>query len=253
MSGGGRSVGAFFDVDGTLTRSDIFRDLVAFRRAMHHDPVWHATWPLRGVFLLALDRFSRVAVNRVTYSWYRDLRPELLEGWAQSFQAERGLARFRDRGVELLRRHLAAGHRVVFVTGALEEIMRPLPGLLAERLSDRRFEEIAVEAVTLVRSGDRFTGEIQGPPVGGAEKVRRVRDLAKRWDLDLARSYAYGDSIADLPMLEVVGNPAAVEPDRRLRRLARRRGWPVLDLESDDRPALPVERASGELAGGAAR
>jgi HAD superfamily hydrolase (TIGR01490 family) len=221
-------------VDGTLTRSDIFTDLVKFRRAMHPDAVWHATWPARGAFLLLLDRFSRVAVNRVTYSWYRDLRPDTLTAWAATFQAGPGLERFRPRAAGLLMRHLALGHRVIFVTGALEEIVRPLPGLLAERFHEPKFHDVVVEAVRLVERDGRFTGEIDGPPLGGDEKVRRVRDAAQRLGIDLARSFAYGDSIADLPMLEAVGLPAAVAPDLRLRRLARRRGWPVLDLDADD-------------------
>lgn len=227
--------GAFFDVDGTLTRSDIFTDLVAFRQAMHPDPLWHATWPLRGAFLLALDRISRVAVNRVTYSWYRGLRQDALASWATAFQAGRGLERLRPRAADLLRLHLAHGHRIVFVTGALEEIVRPLPGLLAARLGAPGLGAIEIEAVRLVQRDGVFTGEIDGAPLGGDEKARRMRDVARRRGIDLGRSYAYGDSIADLPMLEAVGRPAAVAPDARLRRLARRRGWPVLDLDAGER------------------
>ena len=233
-------VAAFFDVDGTLTRSDIFRDLVAFRRAAHHDPIWHATWPLRGLFLLGLDRISRLAVNRVTYSWYCGLKHELLEGWADSFQRERGLDRFRPRALDLLRVHVAAGHRVVFVTGALEPIVRPLPALLAERLGLPGFRDIRIEAVELIlRPDGSYSGELRGAPVGEEEKARRVRAMAAEEGLDLARSFAYGDSIADLPMLRCVGRPAAVEPDGRLRAVARREGWPVLDWEDPDPWSAP--------------
>ena len=225
-------IAAFFDVDGTLTKSDIFRDLVAFRRAAHHDPVWHATWPLRGVFLLILDLFSRLAVNRVTYSWYRGLKHELLEGWAESFQRERGLHRFRSRALDLLRFHAGVGHRIVFVTGALEPIVRPLPALLATRLDIPALADIHIEAVRLILLADgTYSGGLQGAPIGEEEKARRVRALAAHEGLDLAQSFAYGDSIADQPMLRCVGRPAAVQPDARLRRLARHEGWPVLDWD----------------------
>ena len=57
-----------------------------------------------------------------------------------------------------------------------------------------------------------------------------MRELAAREEVDLAASTAYSDSAADLPFLEVVGRPVAVNPDRRLRRVARERGWPVLEF-----------------------
>ena len=229
--------GAFFDVDGTLTRSDIFRDLVTFRRAMHHDPIWHATWPLRGIFLLGLDRISRLAVNRVTYSWYRGVPRELLDGWAQSFQRERGLERFRPRGLDVLRTHARLGHRIVFVTGALDAIVRPLPAILAEHAGVPAFADIRIEAVHLVERDGVFTGALDGPPLGEEEKRSRVLAVAAEEGLDLASSFADGDSIADLPMLRAVSRPAAVSPDRRLQRLARAEGWPVLDLDDDVRKA----------------
>ena len=62
----------------------------------------------------------------------------------------------------------------------------------------------------------------------GEAKAQRVRELAAERGYRLADCYAYSDSVTDLPMLEAVGRPHAVNPDRALRRLARHRGWPVL-------------------------
>ena len=81
---------AFFDVDGTLTKSDVFRDLVSFRAAASpkgRHGVWLLGHPFRGLSLLALDRVSRTAVNRLTSSWYRGFTPEALASFARSFQA----------------------------------------------------------------------------------------------------------------------------------------------------------------------
>ncbi|MBX3286647.1 MAG: haloacid dehalogenase-like hydrolase, partial [Actinobacteria bacterium] len=75
----------------------------------------------------------------------------------------------------------------------------------------------------------RYTGELEFSS-HGANKVVAMEHLARRHDLDLARCWAYSDSVTDLPMLEAVGHPVAVNPDRTLRRLAEERGWEVRDF-----------------------
>jgi HAD superfamily hydrolase (TIGR01490 family) len=223
---------AFFDVDGTLTRSDIFRDHVRFRREVRGGAAttaWMLTAPLRGAWLLALDRLSREHGNRAVYGCYRGFDPGELAAWAESFQERHGLARSHARGLDLLRRHHEAGHRIVFVTGSLREIVAPFARRLEEHLG--LGESIRVEAAALEEGSGAFTGRLAGAPVSGLEKASRARRVAEEESLDLARSHAYGDSMADLPLLETVGRPAAVNPEARLRRLARARGWPVLELE----------------------
>jgi phosphoserine phosphatase len=84
-----------------------------------------------------------------------------------------------------------------------------------------------VIAARLAEEGGRFTGQLVGAPVGGKEKAAGMRRLAAEEGIALERSHAYGDSISDLPMLETVGFPHAVNPDSKLRRIAERRGWPI--------------------------
>src|SRR2546422_935013 len=72
---------------------------------------------------------------------------------------------------------------------------------------------------------ERYTGGLDGPLCHGEEKARRVVELASARGIDLARSFAYSDSVNDLPMLELVGTPVAMNPDRRLLWIARRHGW----------------------------
>jgi putative phosphoserine phosphatase/1-acylglycerol-3-phosphate O-acyltransferase len=68
--------------------------------------------------------------------------------------------------------------------------------------------------------------------LAGREKVAAIERLCRQYNVDTAESKAYSDSLSDLPMLEAVGRPAVVHPGYRLRRIARRRGWPVLDLKN---------------------
>lgn len=73
-----------------------------------------------------------------------------------------------------------------------------------------------------------YTAELDGPFVYGEGKADAIRQLAERLDYDLTRSYAYSDSISDLPMLELVGHPVTVNPDSPLEEIAYERGWPVV-------------------------
>jgi HAD superfamily hydrolase (TIGR01490 family) len=104
------------------------------------------------------------------------------------------------------------------VTGSIDFIIEPLA---------KEIHADAAIAARLIESNGRFTGELDGPPIGAQEKARRMRDFAAERGIDLSRSHAYGDSMADLPMLETVGFPHAVNADRGLSATAKRRGWPT--------------------------
>ena len=82
-----------------------------------------------------------------------------------------------------------------------------------------------------VDAGGTFTGRFDGPFVYGPGKVEAMQSFADRHEIDLAASYAYSDSLSDLPMLRAVGNPVAVNPDPPLAEIAREEGWQVLRFE----------------------
>lgn len=86
-----------------------------------------------------------------------------------------------------------------------------------------------VAATRLVVADGRYTGAVAFSAYG-PHKAEAIRELAERQGYDLAASYGYSDSATDVPMLELVGHPTAVNPDRALRRIAAERGWPVLSF-----------------------
>ncbi len=98
--------------------------------------------------------------------------------------------------------------------------MEPLAGVIGGA---------SVLAARLEERAGRFTGRLIGGPVIAEEKRRRMLEFADRSQIDLRQCHAYGDSSADLPMLESVGFPHAVNPDRKLRAVARKRDWPIHD------------------------
>ena len=121
---------------------------------------------------------------------------------------------------QLLEQSRRAGCRIVLVTGALDFTMTELSAHLgADDLIANRMH--FVEGVA--------TGRVVPPIVEGAHKALIVRDYCVREGLALDKSHAYSDSFSDYPMLTVVGHPAAVNPDLRLRNVARAYEWPILE------------------------
>ncbi|MER6049008.1 HAD-IB family hydrolase [Streptomyces sp. NPDC001793] len=157
-----------------------------------------------------------------------------------------------DEAASLIEEHHAAGRDVVIVSTSGAEVVEPIGELLG---ADR------VVATRMVVGDDgRFTGEVEYYAYGPT-KAEAVRELAASEGYDLERCYAYSDSITDVPMLETVGNPCAVNPDRSLRREANARGWPVVTfsrpvplkkrlptLTMPSRPVITVVAAIGAAA-----
>ena len=123
-----------------------------------------------------------------------------------------------DEAVSLIEEHHLAGRDVIIVSASGAEVVAPIGEMLgADGVVATRMEIV----------DGRYTGEIDYYAYG-ENKAAALRRLADEHNYDLSRSYAYSDSVTDIHMLEVVGHPYAVNPDRELRRQANKRGWPVL-------------------------
>jgi putative phosphoserine phosphatase/1-acylglycerol-3-phosphate O-acyltransferase len=123
----------------------------------------------------------------------------------------------------LIEQHRAEGRRVVLATTTPEHLIRPLADLLG-------FDDVLATRYGTKEDG-RFDGSILGPFVWSTGKLAAVRAFAAEHGIDLAESYAYSDSIFDAPLLEAVGQPAAVNPDPRLTMYAVARRWPIVHFD----------------------
>jgi alcohol-forming fatty acyl-CoA reductase len=135
-------------------------------------------------------------------------------------------------GMRRVREHRALGHRTVLITGALDFVVEPLKPL---------FDEIV--AASLSERDGVFTGELQSAPPTGEARALVMLEYARAEGLSLEESIAYADSASDLPMLEVVGHPVAVNPEPKLATIARKRGWHVENWSKSPggpRPLLPL-------------
>jgi HAD superfamily hydrolase (TIGR01490 family) len=133
--------------------------------------------------------------------------------------AEDVLPHMTERGRQRVAEHKGLGHVVAIVSGSTQYAVEPLAAHLG---FPGRY------VCTHLESQDgRLTGRIVPPVCLGSGKVVWAERFAAEHDLDLSASYFYTDSITDLPLLQRVGHPIAVNPDPRLRRLARKRNWPI--------------------------
>jgi HAD superfamily hydrolase (TIGR01490 family) len=126
-----------------------------------------------------------------------------------------------DEAVSLIETHHLAGRDVVIVSTSGSEVVEPIGEMLG---ADK------VIATRMDVADGKYTGDIRFYAYA-ENKAKAIRDLARKRGYDLDRCYAYSDSVTDVHMLEAVGHPYAVNPDKELRRIARDRGWPILVFE----------------------
>lgn len=210
---------ALFDMDRTLLRTETASLYVRYQRDIGEATLADLARTLYwvGQYTLGILDAERVAE--------RALRT--LRGLPETVMAARCDDWFRlyvephitDGGREAVRRHQAAGDLCAIVTGASRYVSAPL----AQRLKI----PLLVSSVLEVDAEGRFTGRAEQPLCLGEGKLHRARALAEAQGFRLSDATFYSDSISDLPLLELVGEPVAVNPDPRLRRVAERRGWRV--------------------------
>ena len=129
------------------------------------------------------------------------------------------LAKVRPEAKALVERHRHASRATYIVSASPVELVEPLAKALGMTAG--------IGTVSEIHDGV-YTGGLAGPFCYGPGKVEAITDLAKWENLDLAQCYAYSDSASDLPMMEAVGHPVAVNPDARLERIAQQNGWPIV-------------------------
>jgi len=144
-----------------------------------------------------------------------------LEALADELLRTELLPKIYDQTLAIAKEHVANGREVWLVTASPQRLAQ----LLAKTLG--LTGAIGSQAVVV---DDVFTGEILGKPIHGKVKAQEVAKLAKDRNFDLTKCYAYSDSCNDLPMLEMVGNAAVVNGDRKLRAIAKKRGWEIYDF-----------------------
>src|SRR5919201_2424406 len=167
--------------------------------------------------------------RQATLEVIRGRAREEVIAFGRSVAREEILPRLYPQAVDLLARHKRGGRAVFIASSSPQDYLE----LLAE--------ELGIDGVIGTRAeviDGFYTGNLDGPVIHGPEKAARVREVALARGIDLDRSFGYSDSINDLPLLELVGHPVAMNPDRKLAQIARRGGWQILDFRVTRRRTL---------------
>jgi fatty acyl-CoA reductase len=211
---------AAFDLENTLIASNVVASYswLATRRLPREDRMRFVLQTLREApALLAADRRDRSDFLRHFYRRYDGANAAQLEADAVEMFSDLILTKSFPAAIRRVREHRRLGHRTVLITGALDLAIEPLRPL---------FDDIVCPSLAR-RPDGTYRGELTDVPPTGEARAQALMDYADGHGLDLAESVAYADSTSDLPMLEVVGFPVAVNPETRLAALARKRGWLV--------------------------
>lgn len=215
---------AFFDLDKTVIAK---ASLVALGPELHARGLLHRRTLIRaGIAQVWFLRFGadekrlakvRKMVLKITRGWDQDevrrmVKETLSEVIEPLIYAE---------ALELIDHHLTQGDEVFLVSSAPAEIVEPFAELL--HITG------AISSRALIDENGKFTGEMEFF-AQGENKAVAIRELAEKRGIDLSESYAYSDSETDVPMLEVVGHPFAVNADRQLAKIAHDNQWPMLSF-----------------------
>ncbi len=215
---GRQDVLAVFDVDGTLVETNIVEYFFWMRlkdQPLNEWPGFLAEMARKAPRWLYLERRSRAEFQRSFYREYEGLDQEVMRRLGEEALNEVTLRRIYPEGMRRIREHKRAGHRVLLLTGALDVVVEPLAELL----------EVEVDCAHLLVRDGRLTGDLAAPPPAGEARGTLLEEYAARTGVVLAESFAYADSLSDLPMLELVGTPVVVNPDPRLSQVGAQRGW----------------------------
>lgn len=216
---------AFYDLEGTLVGTNLVHTLAFYSRrqqgfftTIKKSVGTLAKLPLFGV----TDLYSRNVFNEFFFQSYAGESQDRLRYFSEELFEEVLKPAIFDGTHELIAQSKKIGQRQIVITGALDFTV----DRLCEYLGIDEFVSNRLEFVN-----GYATGRILPPVMASATKAKWMREYAEKNNINLSESYAYSDSISDLPMLSIVGHPVAVNPDFRLKQTATQHDWAILDLK----------------------
>ena len=215
---------AFYDLEGTLVSTNLVHTLgfYARRQSTLAKSLKMTTATLLSLPVFAVtDQYSRKVFNDLYFKRYKGQSEDRLRYFAQELFDDVIKPAVFPGSYELIEKSRSLGLRQVVITGALDLSVKPL----MEHLNITEYVTNRLEFVNGVA-----TGRLLPPIMAAATKASWIRTFSEREGISLSDSYAYTDSMSDLPMLSIVGHPAVINPDMRLRQTALHHDWPILNL-----------------------
>ncbi len=215
---------SYFDIDGTLVSTNLVPPTMYYllnQPTPAHTVRRLGRALLKAPVMLWAELNDRRMFNEVLFSVFEGMSEDRLVTLADDVFDRVMKPALYDGARTLIQTSLDKGHDVILISGALDVVVKHA----AEYLGATGYIANRLEVKDLF-----CTGKLQRPVVAGPNKALLIRDHARAHGHDLDECFAYSDSYSDVPMLSIVGYPVAVNPDRRLRLLAKAYHWPVIDL-----------------------
>ncbi len=225
----GSKVGAFFDLDQTLLAGFSATSFVRERFVSGRMSPRELAQTFYGALSFAVGRTGVSGLMASTTAAYRGLAESMLQEVGEEVFVKHLATQIYPESRALVEAHQEAGHTVAIISSATRYQAEPLA-------RDMGIEHVLCTELE-VEDGI-FTGGVIHPTCYGKGKATAAERLAEREGLDLDESYFYTDSAEDLPLLEAVGRPRPLNPDRRLAQIAKERKWPVRRFHSRGTPGL---------------
>jgi HAD superfamily hydrolase (TIGR01490 family) len=216
---------AFYDLEGTLVSTNLVHTLGFYARRQQglfktfkKSAATLAKLPLFGI----TDLYSRNVFNELFFQSYKGESQDRLRYFSEELFEEILKPAIFDGTPELIAQSKKIGQKQIVITGALDFTIERLMNYLG-------IDDYVANRLEFVNG--YATGRILPPVLASATKAKWIREYAEREKINLSESYAYSDSISDLPMLSIVGHPVAVNPDFRLKQTALQHDWAILNLK----------------------
>ena len=216
---------SFYDLEGTLVSTNLVHTLGFYAKrqqglfsTVKKSVSTLAKLPLFG----AADLYSRNVFNEVFFKSYAGESADRLRYFSEELFEEVLKPAIFPGTHDLIEASKKLGLKQVVITGALDFTIERLVNYLG-------IDEYAANRLEFVNG--YATGRLLPPVMASATKAKWIREYAERENLSLSDSYAYSDSISDLPMLSIVGHPVAINPDFRLKQTATQHDWAILNLK----------------------
>ncbi|MCI1641828.1 MAG: HAD-IB family hydrolase [Actinomyces sp.] len=240
---GGIAAAAFFDLDKTILstsstvalREPLMRAGLVTRRDAAIGMLIHLPYLLHGADEARMEHMKE-GLGELARGW----DAQVLESTVREALTQAIDPVCFTEALDMIALHKDAGRSVVIASASVQEMVRPIAELLGA--------DFSIGSLAQTDGTGAFTGRIERYNYGAA-KARACLALAEAQGWDPAHCYAYSDSVTDLPLLEAVGHPAAVNPDRELRRAAEERRWEVLSFSHTVRVRSKPARIAVPVAG----
>lgn len=209
----------FFDVDDTLVNGQTQKILGKY---LYKNGKLSIGFLIKIVFYFLMWRIgiikNVVPLRKESYKVISDWEVSEVEKLLRECFSKKIRARIFPQALDLIKEHQMKGHEVILISGSIDCLLRIIKEYIGTKF---------VIATVLKVENDKYTGEVLGPVIHGESKVRAILNFISEHDFSLEESYAYSDDVSDLPLLQLVRNPVAVNPNKKLRKIAQLEGWPI--------------------------